>query len=114
MEPSLLLLRIGLGITFVLTGVLILKDDDKWAHMVPRWFAQHTPSVRSFMIATAWFDLVVGAWLMSGYFTGIAAAIAAIHLLGVLIATGKHTFHETYRDIGLVFMAVALAAYFLL
>lgn len=110
----MLILRIGLGITFVLTGFLILKDDDKWAHMVPDWFSKYIPSVRAFMIGTAWFDLVVGAWLISGYFTGIAAVVAAIHLLGVLIATGKHSFHEVYRDIGLLFASVSLAVYFLL
>lgn len=111
---SILILRLGLGITFVLTSILILKDDDKWAHMVPDWFAKYVPSVRTFMIGTAWFDLLVGIWLLSGYFTGFAAIVAAIHLLGVLIATGHHTFHETYRDIGLLFMAVALAVYFLI
>lgn len=114
MTFPILILQAGLGITFVLTGILILKDDDKWAHMVPDWFAKYVPSVRSFMIGTALFDLAVGIWLFSGYFTGLAASVAAIHLLGVLIATGRHTFHETYRDIGLLFMAVALAVYFLL
>ena len=114
MELSIFILRIGLGLTFALTGFLILKDDDKWAHMVPSWFSKRVSSVRSFMIGTAWFDLAVGAWLLSGYFAGLAAAVAAIHLFGVLVATGRHTFHETYRDIGLLFAAVALAVYFLL
>lgn len=114
MTLSIHILRLGLGITFVLTGILILKDDDKWAHMVPDWFSRYVSSVRSFMIATALFDLAVGGWLISGYLTSLAAVVAAIHLLGVLIATGRHTFHETYRDIGLLFMAVALAVYFLI
>lgn len=106
---ALFIVQIGLGITFALTGVLILRDDDAWAHMVPDWFATYLPSVRTFMIGIAWFDLLVGIWLMSGYFVGIAAVVAAVHLLGVLVATGRHSFHETYRDIGLLFAAVALA-----
>jgi uncharacterized membrane protein YphA (DoxX/SURF4 family) len=112
MELSILILRIGLGIVFVLTATLILKDNDKWVHMLPAWFTKLVPSSRSFMISTAWFDLAVGAWLLSGYFTGFAAAVAALHLLGVLAVSGRQEFHEVYRDIGLLFSSVALAAYF--
>lgn len=110
---SIALVRIGLGITFILTGILILKDEDKWTHMLPGWFSKYLPSGRSFMIVTAWTDIITGIWLLSGYFTGIAALLAALHLLGVLIVSGKQEFHEVYRDIGLLFMAVALAVYYL-
>lgn len=113
MPLSILILRIGLGITFALTGVLILKDDDKWTHMLPGWFSKYLPSAKSFMIATAIGDLILGAWLLSGYFTGIAASLAALHLLGVLIVSGRDEFHEVYRDIGLLFTSIALAVYFL-
>lgn len=113
MPLSILIIRLGLGITFCLTGFLILKDDDKWIHMLPGWFSKYVRSTRSFMIMTAWGDLILGAWILSGYFTGIAASLVALHLLGVLIVSGKHEFHEVYRDIGLLFMTVALAAYFL-
>ncbi|MFZ2523089.1 MAG: DoxX family membrane protein [Minisyncoccia bacterium] len=113
MTLSILILRIGLGITFVLTGVLILKDDDKWTRMLPGWFSKYLPSAKFFMIATAIGDLILGAWLLSGYFTGIAAFLAVLHLLGVLIVSGKDEFHEVYRDIGLLFASIALAVYFL-
>lgn len=110
---SITLVRIGLGITFILTGILILKDGDKWTHMLPEWFSKYLPSARSFMIVTAWTDIITGLWLLSGYLTGVAASLAALHLLGVLIVSGKQEFHEVYRDIGLLFMAVALAVYFI-
>lgn len=113
MSLPIFILRIGLGLTFALTGFLILKDDDKWTHMLPRWFVRHIGSARSFMIATAWFDLLLGAWILSGYFTGIVASLAAVHLIGVLIVSGRDEFHEVYRDIGLLFACVALAVYFL-
>lgn len=114
MPVSILILRVGLGVTFALSGVLILKDDDKWMHMLPEWFVKYIPSARSFMIMTAIGDLVLGAWILSGYFTGIAALLAALHLVGVLVVSGRDEFHEVYRDIGLLFACVALAAYFLL
>lgn len=115
MELSIFILRIGLGITFALTGILILKDEDQWTHMLPEWFAKFLPSsARSFMIGTAAFDLILGAWLLSGYYTGIAAVLGALHLFGVLVVSGRDEFHEVYRDIGLLFACVALAVYFLL
>ncbi len=107
----IIILRIGLGITFLLSGFLILKDDDKWTHMLPGWFSKYLPSAKSFMIVTAVSDLIIGAWLLSGYFTGIAALLASLHLLGVLVVSGKNEFHEVYRDIGLLFGCVALAVY---
>jgi uncharacterized membrane protein YphA (DoxX/SURF4 family) len=110
---SITIVRIGLGITFLLSGILILKDDDKWTHMLPGWFSKYLPSARSFMIVTALGDLVLGAWLLSGYYTGIAALLATVHLAGVLIVSGKDEFHEVYRDIGLLFASIALAVYFL-
>ena len=113
MPLSILILRIGLGITFALTGFLILKDDDKWTHMLPSWFSKYLPSAKSFMIVTAVGDLILGIWLLSGYFTGIAASLAALHLIGVLIVSGRDEFHEVYRDIGLLFACTALAVYFL-
>ena len=113
MPLSILILRLGLGITFALTGFLILKDDDKWTHMLPAWFSKRVPSPRSFMITTAIGDIALGLWILSGYFTGIAASLAALHLLGVLIISGRDEFHEVYRDIGLLFAAVALALYFI-
>ncbi len=115
MELPIFILRVGIGITFFLTGVLILKDDDKWTHMLPKWFLKFLPSpAQSFMMGTAALDLILGVWLLSGYYAGIAAVLGALHLAGVLIVSGKDEFHEVYRDIGLLFACVALAAYFLL
>lgn len=53
MPLSILILKIGLGIIFALMGILILKDNDKWTHMLPTWFSKYLPSDRSFVIVTA-------------------------------------------------------------
>jgi len=105
---SILFLKIGLGITFILTGLLILSSKDRWVHMLPAWFASRLSSARGFMLVTSIADIILGAWLLSGFFTAVAATLAAVHLLGVLIISGRHEFHEVYRDIGLLFAAVAL------
>jgi len=76
--------------------------------MLPAWFASRLSSARGFMLVTSIADIILGAWLLSGFFTAVAATLAAVHLLGVLIISGRHEFHEVYRDIGLLFAAVAL------
>lgn len=108
-ELPVFILRIGIGLTFFLTGVLILSSNDKWVHMLPGWFLRLVKSPRAFMIGTAIGDIAIGLWLMSGYFAGIGAVIASLHLLGVLVVSGKHEFHEVYRDIGLLMASMALA-----
>lgn len=113
MPLTIFILKIGIGITFALTGILILKDKDKWTHMLPGWFSKYVRP-RSFMIGTAIGDIILGAWILSGFATGIAASLAALHLLGVLIVSGRDEFHEVYRDIGLLFAAVALVVYFII
>lgn len=110
-SAPMFILRIGLGFTFILTGWLILKDDDKWTHMLPKWFSRYLSSARKFMIITAIGDLVLGSLLLSGYFTTITALLCSIHLLGVLIVSGREEFHEVYRDIGLLFGCIALVLY---
>jgi len=111
-DISLFILRVGLGLTFVITGVLILLSRDKWEHMLPVFVRKRysKPVLRSFMVGTALYDLFNGVWLLSGFLLGYAALFAALHLLGVLLSTSRHTFHETYRDIGLFAASAAVAA----
>ncbi len=113
MMLSIVIVRMGLGIVFLISGLLILKSDDKWTHMLPEWIAKYQNLSRLLMISTGWGDLALGLWLVSGYFTGTAAVLAAIHLVTVLIASGRKEFHSVYRDIGLLFAALALAVHFL-
>lgn len=112
-ELPILILRVGIGLTFLLTGFLILSSKDKWVHMLPGWSMRFFKSPRAFMTGTAVGDIAIGLWLVSGYYTGIAAALAALHLLGVLIVSGRHEFHEVYRDVGLLMVSIALALFFL-
>jgi len=111
---SIIILQVGLGFTFVITGVLILQSRDKWVHMLPVFVRKRysKPVLRLFMVGTALYDLFNGAWLVSGFLLGYAALFAALHLLVVLLSTSRHTFHETYRDIGLFAASAAVAAQF--
>jgi uncharacterized membrane protein YphA (DoxX/SURF4 family) len=108
---TLLILRVGLGLTFFITGIHILRSKDMWVHMLPISLQKKysRPTLRSLMAGTALYDLVNGVWLVSGVLLGYAALFAAFHLLLVLLSSNRHTFHETYRDIGLFATSVAVA-----
>lgn len=112
---SILFLQFGLASVFIITGILILKSQDKWVHMLPGFLQKYISesALRSLMIGTALYDLVNGAWLLSGFLLGYAALFAAIHMLGVLLLSDRSMFHETYRDIGLLAASLSLAAHFL-
>jgi hypothetical protein len=105
----LVLLQYGLSFVFVWTGILIFKDTPGWATMIEKsWVRNLLPfSPQTEMRVIAVFDLVVGAWLAVGISLWIPAALAALHLLSVLLAKG--IMGPTYRDVGLLAMAVALA-----
>ncbi|MEK7567206.1 MAG: DoxX family membrane protein [Patescibacteria group bacterium] len=101
-------LRVGLAITFLWVGVLILQSPEAWTGFIKPWAADlliTTPEKT--MIGTAIFDIVVGFLLLIDFFTFWASVLAAIHLFIVLIVSGIDVI--TVRDIGLLAGAMAVA-----
>jgi uncharacterized membrane protein YphA (DoxX/SURF4 family) len=110
-EIAFIILRIGLGITFVWMSILIFKDPMRFGKLIKPWAVNLTPMpIPQAMILTGIFDLIVGIWLISGYFPFYAAIIAALHLVQVLLATAAA--HGTFRDVGLLANAIALVVYY--
>lgn len=101
------ILRIGLGITFVWVGVLILLEPTVWAGFLQPWAAELLPfPVIPMMIGTGILDIVIGVLLVLNLFTWLAALVGGLHLLVVLVTTGISNI--TVRDIGLLAAAFAL------
>lgn len=102
------ILRVGMGITFIWVGVLIIRDPIAWGAFIQPWVIDILPtSVEHTMIATAIFDIVVGALMLIDVFTWAAGSLAALHLAGVLAVSGIDAI--TVRDIGLATGSLALA-----
>lgn len=101
---SFLTLRIGLGITFLWIGILILKDPVGWGAMAAPKIQNLLPiSIKTIMINTAVLDIVIGIFLINNFFPfliWLAASIGTLHLTMVLIITGIDAI--TVRDIGLL------------
>ena len=101
-------LRIGLAITFLWIGVLILQNPEAWGGYLQPWALKLIPgSLVNAMIATAILDILVGVCLLFNIFTWIAALLGAFHLIVVLSTT--FITEISARDIGLLFAILALA-----
>lgn len=108
---SFLILRIGLGITFLWIGILILKDPVSWGAMVSLKIQSLFPvPIKTIMVNTAILDIIIGIFLIISFIpflTWLAATIGTLHLILVLIASGIDA--VTVRDIGLIGGTIAMS-----
>lgn len=106
-QASFHILRVGLSITFLWIGILILKDPQGWGGYIQPWLLSLLPlSVSHIMYSTAILDITIGVLLLIDYFTWQAALVGALHLVIVLMASGINAI--TVRDIGLLAGCLAL------
>lgn len=104
------ILRVGLGITFIVIGFVVWAAPQGWAGFLQPWARKLMPGdiVRT-MKSTAVLDVILGVWLLVNRATWIPAFIASAHLLIILITTtAMGVIIE--RDLGL--LAAALALFF--
>jgi len=101
-------LRVGMAITFIWIGVLILEDPEGWGMgFVQPWALNFLIfPLKTIMLAAAIFDILVGIWLLIGRFVWLAALLGSAHLVAVLIVSGINAI--TVRDIGLLAGVLAL------
>lgn len=101
------ILRLGLGITFIWVGLLILQDPVSWAGYVNPWVLPYIPgSLESMMVQTGYLDIFTGILMLVSPTVWAGALLGALHLVVVLVASGVTDI--TVRDIGLLFACVAL------
>lgn len=106
-KTSYFILRIGLAVTFLWIGVLILKEPTAWGGYLQPWAVKLLPvSLDQAMFGTAVLDIVIGVFLLVGYWTWLAALAGALHITIVLVTSGITDI--TARDIGLLAASLAL------
>ena len=106
-KSSSRILRVGLAITFLWIGVLIIKQPEAWEYYLQPWAARLLPvPIEQAMMGTAFLDIAIGALLLFDLFVWLAALAAAVHLVIVLTVSGITDI--TVRDIGVLAAAVAL------
>lgn len=96
-----LILRAGLGITFIWIGILVLRDPVSWGSYIRPWAANLLPiPIESFMSTTGIFDIATGALFFIPHTAFIAGILGTLHLTGVIAVSGIN--EGTVRDIGLL------------
>ena len=108
-KTSFHILRVGLAITFLWIGILIIKAPEAWGGYLQPWAANLLPiPIKEAMIGTAVLDIIIGFLFLIDSFVWIAALAGAIHLIIVLTVSGIN--EGTVRDIGILSGVIALMA----
>jgi len=102
------LLRIGLATVFLYAAVSSLIDPSEWLGYLPPILIAYFDGEVLLKIFSV-YELALAAWLLSGVATRYAALLCAATLAGIT-ASNFSLFAISFRDIGLVFAALALAA----
>lgn len=103
-----LLLRLGLAVVLLYAAIGSFVAPREWIGYLPAFL---TDIIDGDILLNlfAVFELALAAWLLSGTHTRYAALVTAVMLAGIVLANFD-LFAITFRDIALIFAALALAA----
>lgn len=104
---AILLLSIGLAITYFYAAISALQSPDNWIAFLPE-FLRSNPLAPMIMAGISIFQIFLAVWLVSGIRTSLAALVSLIMLAGILFANPT-ALDVTFRDFGLIFASLALA-----
>lgn len=100
------LIRIGLAFALLYAAAGSFTNPDAWAPFLPALLAKHF-NAAVLLKAFAVSEVLLALWLLSGKYIRWAGAICALMLAGIVIAN-PHALDITFRDISLMFAALAL------
>lgn len=95
------ILRVGMAITFIWIGILILKSPESWGGYLQPWAVKLLPvPIKQALISTAVLDITIGVLFLVDWLPWLAGLLASLHLVSVLTVSGITDI--TVRDIGLL------------
>ena len=100
------LLRIGLAFVFLYAATASLQHPLVWAVYLPAFMTKAIAATTLIKILAV-YELALVVWLLSGRLLRYCALLCALTLTGIVI-TNPTQLITTFRDVGLVFMALAL------
>lgn len=96
--------RYGVGIVFLILGIMQLVDPAGWIGYVPGFVPG---DARTIILLNGVLDSLVGLALLIGFYVRIAAIIGALHLLGITFSLGWNDL--AVRDFGLALATLSVA-----
>jgi hypothetical protein len=103
-----LLLRAGLAFAFFYASISSFLTPNDWIGYFPLFLRNIVPS-QILLTMFSVIELLVAAWLLSGWRVAYAALLAAA-MLGGIVVFNPTLLPITFRDISLVFAALGLYA----
>ncbi len=103
-----LLLRIGLAFVFLYVAVASFLAPDSWIGFFPAVFKNIFPQ-NLLLTGFSVYEILLGLWLLWGRYAFYSAPLAVLTLLGIIIPN-LGALDIIFRDVGLLFAALALAA----
>jgi uncharacterized membrane protein YphA (DoxX/SURF4 family) len=100
------LLRLGLAFVFGYVAIASLVHPNDWVGYLPQQLKTIIPALTLLKLFSI-YEILLALWLLSGKFVKIAALVTAMTLAGIVV-TNPSQFAITFRDVGLIFAALAL------
>ena len=101
-------LRIGLAAMLLYASVAATLDPFSWIGFFPPWLRDVIPD-RILLGGHSFFEALLALWLLSGWKTSLAALFSALSLAAIVVFN-IGVLDITFRDVGLLFAALALYA----
>lgn len=99
-------LRIGLATVFIYAAVSSTISPNDWVSFLPQ-IVRDNFSPMFVLKAFSVVELVLAVWLLSGVYVRLAGLVCAV-MLGGIVVSNFSLFAISFRDIGLIFAALAL------
>lgn len=101
-----LLLRVGLAIVLLFAAVSSTLSPNDWVGYLPAVLTSIFPAEALLKVFSV-YELVLAVWLLSSVYVRYAGLLVAATLAGIVVSNFS-LFAISFRDIGLIFAALAL------
>ena len=102
-----LLLRLGLATVFLYAAISSFLDPREWIGFLPPLLTEYVDGELLLKFFSV-YELLLAAWLLSGVYVRYVALLCAATLAGIVVSNFS-LFAISFRDIGLMLAALALA-----
>lgn len=104
------LLQVGLAFVLIYAGVDATLHPLDWVGFVPTWVRIFHLTRDQFLHIHSIGEIVLGIWLLLNWKLKLAAFLVFLDLFAIIFFSGfnRAVFTTTFRDVGLLFMAITL------
>jgi len=105
-KHSSFVLRLGLGLVFLLLGINKMIKPEVWVGWIPLPLKPLLADANQFLFFNGLTEAILGLMLILGIYTKLASMVSAAFLFTILLFFGADDI--TSRDIGLLAMAITI------